>query len=121
MLGLIKKYEIWILRLAVSFPMMWAGIGGLREPFSWVGFVPEFVEFFIAREAFLLVHSYLMIGLAILLLTGPYRWFIALVSMMNIGGILAFFGFDNVTFRDMSILLVALVLIYRERHLSSAG
>ena len=123
-LAQIREKELWLLRIAVAFPMLWAGIGGLRNPFAWIGYVPDFVDTFLTKETFLLVHSTLMIVWGILLITGPQRWFFALMALLNLLGILVFFGVDDVTFRDVAIVLVALVLTAREldeRHLSSVG
>jgi len=120
----IREKELWILRVAVAFPMLWAGVGGIRNPLAWIGYVPDFFEAFITKETFLLIHSILMISWAVLLITGPQRWFFALMALFNLMGILLFFGVDDVTFRDVAIVLVALVLTVREldrRHLSSAG
>ena len=120
----IKKYEMWILRASIAFPMVWAGVGGLKNPYSWIGYVPDFAEIFMSREAFLIFHSYLMLVLAVLVMTGPYRWFFAAISTLNLLAILVIFGVDDVTFRDVSILLVAVLLTAREVeqcHLSSDG
>ncbi|MDP3953707.1 MAG: hypothetical protein Q8P99_02720 [bacterium] len=114
MIDIIKRYEIWLLRGAVAFPMLWAGIGGLVNPANWIGFVPQFVESFVDKEVFLLAHSILLIGSAVLILTGPWRWFFALVALGNLGGILIFYGLDDITFRDVGLALVALVLSVRE-------
>ncbi|MEX2054408.1 MAG: hypothetical protein WD883_02615 [Candidatus Colwellbacteria bacterium] len=115
LINIIKRYDIWLLRFAVAFPMLWAGIGGLNNPSNWIGYVPGFVESFITKEVFLLVHSILLIIWAVLLITGPHRWFFALMAFANLSGILLFYGLDDVTFRDVGLLLVAVVLFVKER------
>lgn len=120
----LRSLEPWILRVAVAFPMIWAGVGGLRNPSSWIGYVPDFVESFLTKETFLVVHSILLITWGILLMTGPHRWFFALMAFVNLLGILMFFGLDDITFRDLGLLLVALALFaqeYDSSHLSSDG
>lgn len=120
----LKEYEIWLLRVAIAFPMLWAGISGLRNPSAWIGFVPDFIDTFLTKQAFLVIDSWLLIVWAVLLLLGPYRWFFAAMAMLHLAGILMFAGIDDITFRDVGLLLVAIVLFVREyesRHLSSVG
>lgn len=122
--GILKRYEMWLLRAAVSFPMLWAGIGGIRQPSKWIGFVPDFVENFLGKDIFLTIHSFSLILFAVFLITGPIRWFFSLLAFLNLISILIFFGLDDTTFRDLGLALVALVLTVREfetSHLSSVG
>ncbi len=115
---------MWLLRAAVSFPMLWTGIGGIRRPSSWIGYVPDFVEIFLNKDTFLIIHSFAMIFIAVFLITGPLRWFFSLLAFLNLFSILIFFGVDDITFRDLGLVLVALVLTTREfeiRHFSSVG
>ena len=121
---ILKLYEMWLLRTAVAFPMLWAGIGGIGEPNKWIGFVPDFVEIFFSKDTFLMMHSLSLILMAILLITGPMRWFFSVIAFFNLISILIFFGLDDITFRDVGLALAALVLTVREfeaSHLSSAG
>ena len=121
---ILKRYEIWLLRVAVSFPMFWAGIGGLKNPSSWIGYVPDFAEILFDKNIFLMIHSFSLILFAVFLLTGPMRWVFSGLAFVNLLSILIFFGLDDITFRDLGLTLVALVLMVREyeaSHLSSAG
>ena len=123
-LTIIKKYEMWLLRVAISFPMFWAGIGGIQHPDSWIGYVPDFVEILFNKSTFLMIHSFSLILFAVFLMTGPIRWFFSLLAFLNLLSILIFFGLDDITFRDLGLTLVALVLTVREfetSHLSSVG
>ncbi|KKU19181.1 MAG: hypothetical protein UX31_C0010G0026 [Candidatus Nomurabacteria bacterium GW2011_GWA1_46_11] len=121
---ILKRYEMWLLRVAVAFPMLWAGIGGIREPSNWIGYVPDFVEVFFDKGTFLVIHSSSLILFAVFLMTGPLRRFFSLLAFLNLLSILIFFGLDDITFRDLGLVLVALVLTVREfeaSHLSSVG
>lgn len=120
---IVKRYEIWFLRLAVSFPMLWAGVRALINPQDWIGYVPPIPFDLMSDSLFLMLHSVAMIVAAILLISGPLREWVALFAFVNLVGILIFFGLDDITFRDLGLALVALVLTMREyeRHLSSAG
>ena len=121
---ILKRYELWLLRAAVAFPMLWAGIGGMRNPNSWIGYVPDFVEILFDKNLFLTIHSISLILFTIFILTGPIRWFFAGLAFLNLISILIFFGLDDITFRDLGLALAAFVLTVREyeaSHLSSAG
>ena len=123
-LDILKRYEMWLLRTAIAFPMLWAGIGGIRNPSAWIGYVPNFVEFLFIKDTFLMIHSFSMIILAVFLMTGPMRWFFSSLAFLNLLSILIFFGVDDITFRDLGLALAALVLTVREledSHLSSVG
>ena len=120
----IKKYEMWLLRVAISFPMFWAGIGEIQHPDSWIGYVPDSGEILLDKGTFLTIHSFSLILFAVFLMTGPIRWFFSLLAFLNLLSILIFFGLDDITFRDLGLTLVALVLTVREfetSHLSSVG
>ena len=121
---ILKRYEIWLLRVAVSFPMLWAGIGGLKNPQNWIGYVPPIPLDLISESVFLVFHSVTMIIAGVLLITGPWREWIALFAFINLLGILMFFGLDDITFRDVGLTLVTVVLFLREynnSHHSSIG
>ena len=121
---IIKRYEMWLLRVAISFPMFWAGIGGIRNPSKWIGYVPDFVEILFTKDTFLMIHSFSLILFAVFLITGPLRWFFSSLALLNLIAILIFFGLDDITFRDLGLALAALVLTVREfetSHLSSVG
>jgi len=115
--NLIKKLarqEDWILRVAISFTVLWAGVRGILNPTDWVGYVPTFVENFIDPEVFLIAHGFLWILVAAGLLAGFWRPFLAFVAFAGFVGILIFNGIDDITFRDVGLALAAFVLFVRE-------
>ena len=115
--SLIRKLldkEDWILRVAVSFPILWAVIRGMLNPADWVGFVPSFVGEIIDPEVFLVAHGLLWIVTAAGLLAGFWRPFFAGVAFLGITSILIFFGIDDINFRDVGLALTAFVLFLRE-------
>lgn len=117
MRNLLKKLldkEDWILRVAVAFPILWAGVRGILNPTDWVGFVPSFVGEIIDPEVFLIAHGFLWIVTAAGLIAGFWRPFFAAVAFLGITSILIFFGVDDITFRDVGLALAALVLFLRE-------
>lgn len=110
----IARYEDWILRIAISFTVLWAGVRGILNPTDWVGFVPEFVGNFIEPEIFLIAHGFLWIFVAAGLIAGFWRPFLSFVAFVGFVSILIFYGIDDITFRDVGLALTALVLFVRE-------
>jgi hypothetical protein len=110
----LARWEDWILRIAISFTVLWAGVGGILHPTNWVGFVPEFVENFIDPEVFLIAHGFLWILVAAGLIAGFWRPFFSFIAFAGLASILIFYGIDDITFRDVGLTLAALVLFLRE-------
>ena len=106
--------EDWILRLGISFTLLWAGVRGILNPTDWVGFVPNFVGEVIDPEIFLVAHGFLWILTAAGLIAGFWRPFFAFIAFAGFASILIFFGIDDITFRDVGLASAALVLFLRE-------
>lgn len=106
--------EDWLLRVAVAFPLLWAGIRSVIDPASWVGFVPDFIGAYIAPEDFLVVHGFVWVLTATGIIAGFWRPFFAFLAFAGLAGILIFYGVDDITFRDVGLVLTAFVLFLRE-------
>ncbi len=106
--------EDWLLRVAVSFPILWVGIKGILHPLDWVGFVPPFVSEYMDPEVFLVGHGFVWIVTAAGILAGFWRPFFSAVAFLGITSILIFFGVDDITFRDVGLAITAFVLFLRE-------
>jgi len=106
--------EDWILRIAISFTLLWAGVRGILQPADWVGFVPSFVADFIDPEVFLIAHGFLWIIVAAGLIAGFWRPFFAAIATLGLVSILIFNGVDDITFRDVGLSFAAFVLFLRE-------
>ena len=65
--------EDWILRIAISFSVLWAGVRGIMNPTDWVGFIPSFISNFIEPEVFLIAHGFMWLLVAAGLLLGFWR------------------------------------------------
>lgn len=100
----------FLLRAGLAFTFAYAGLASLMDPDAWIGYVPDFVENFLSRETFLLLHGVfeLLLALAILIKFKP-RYTFALASL-DILGILFFSGIDAVTFRDVGLFFTAFAL-----------
>ncbi|MBI2013108.1 MAG: hypothetical protein HYS88_01535 [Candidatus Colwellbacteria bacterium] len=115
----LSEREDLLLRVAVAFPMIWAGVAQLTNPTNWVGFVPVWLASIVDPEAFLGIHSLfnLIVGAGILL--GFWRIIFAGLATALLASILIFYeggiflGIDDVTFRDVGLTIVAFVLFLR--------
>lgn len=105
--------EDLLLRLAVAFPMIWAGVHQMMNPTDWIGFVPPWLGSFIAPEAFLTIHSVFNIVIGIGLLIGFWRVLFSATAAASLASIVIFYGVDDVTFRDVGLAIVAIVLFLR--------
>ena len=110
----ILEYEIWLLRLAVAFPLVWAGVGSILHPENWIGFIPSFVGKVVEPEVFLIGHGFLWLLTAAGILFGFLRPLFAAVAAAGLISILIFFGVDDITFRDVGLAIVAFVLFLKE-------
>ena len=109
----LSEREDLLLRVAVAFPMIWAGVAQLTEPTSWVGFVPALLAGFLGSEAFLGIHSFFNLIIGAGLLIGFWRVLFSGAATLSLLSILIFYGVDDVTFRDVGLAVVALVLFLR--------
>ena len=109
----LTEREDLLLRIAVAFPMIWAGVSQIMNPTDWIGFVPSWLGSFIAPEAFLTVHSVFNIVVGIGLLIGLWRVLFSAAAVASLAGIVIFYGVDDVTFRDVGLTIVASVLFLR--------
>src|SRR3989344_4585475 len=112
-LRVLSDKEDLLLRVAVAFPMIWAGVSQITNSASWIGFVPMWLATLVDPEAFLRVHSVfnLIVGAGILL--GFWRIIFSGLATASLAGIVIFYGVDDVTFRDVGLAIVALVLFLR--------
>ncbi|HEY4498318.1 MAG TPA: hypothetical protein VJA63_01670 [Candidatus Paceibacterota bacterium] len=113
-----QKIEIWLLRLAVAFPLAWAGVKEITSPEAWIGFVPTWVDKFIDPRIFLTLHGIgsIVIALGLIVSLNIRHWsaVFAGAAFLNLAGILLFYGIDDITFRDVGLALIALTLFLKE-------
>ena|SRR3972149_522729 len=105
--------EDLLLRLAVAFPMIWAGVSQITNPTNWVGFVPLWLASLVDPEAFLGIHSFFNLIIGAGLLLGFWRILFSAAAAASLASIVIFYGVDDVTFRDVGLTIVAFVLFLR--------
>lgn len=105
-----------LLRIAVAFPLIWAGVSQLQNPTNWIGFVPAWLAGIVDPEAFLGIHSFFNLIIGVGLLAGFWRITFSAAAAASLASILVFYGVDDVTFRDVGLAIVAFALLLRGIH-----
>lgn len=104
-----------VLRVGLGLTLLYAGVGGLVNSQSWVGFIPDWVGAIVSREVFLLLHSIVQIILAIGIIGGIQLKILSLVAFFDVISILVFYGIDEITFRDFGLAMMALALFLENK------
>jgi uncharacterized membrane protein YphA (DoxX/SURF4 family) len=112
---------VFLLRASLAFTFIYAGISGFIQPENWVGFFPNFIFDILSKinmtpEALLFGWGVFEILLAIWIMFGSKITFPCLISAILLFGI----SFTNlsqfdVVFRDVSLGIVAIALIFLEK------
>ncbi len=107
----LSNKEDLLLRIAVAFPMLWAGVRQIMNPTDWIGFVPSWIGSIINPDLFLIAHAFtnLIVGLGLLL--GFWRILFSAAATAMFVSILIFYGIDDVTFRDVGLAIAAFILL----------
>src|SRR3989344_2780922 len=96
-----------ILRFGLAFVFIYAGISAFINPQNWIGFVPTFIGNFITRGFVLMDFSILEIILGIGLLFNYKTYFLSIVSMIFLMGIILPNTLVlDVIFRDVAIFFM---------------
>ncbi len=99
-----------LLRLGIGLTLLYAAIQAFANPTSWVGFIPHWLGAIIDPQLFLKIHSFFELVLGIALVAGfRVRW-AAMLAALDMLALLVFYGVDDLTFRDMGLLMAALAL-----------
>jgi len=109
----IESWDVFLLRVGLALTLLYAGISIFVAPLNWVGFVPEFIRVIYPAESFIIVHAVFDLLLGAGLLWGRYLWFFSGLAFFNLASILLFYGVDDITFRDIGLLFMALALFTR--------
>ncbi len=102
----------FLLRSGLAIAFVYAAIAAFLDPFSWVGFLPTWIDAVIPRTVMLSVFSTYEIVLALWLLSGRYAFRASACSAATLFCIILFnIGSLDILFRDVPILFAALALI----------
>ena len=106
----IKLNPVLMLRLGLGAVFIYAGLSSLVSPFSWVGFVPQWVGVIMPIETFLIFHGVFEVLLGVVLISGFFLRIVSILAFLSLLSIIVFFGVDEITFRDFGLLMMALAL-----------
>jgi uncharacterized membrane protein YphA (DoxX/SURF4 family) len=110
-ISFLHKRGVMIGRLGLAFVLLYAAIQSLLFPDDWIGFVPSGIEVVISRDTFLRWHAVLELIAGISLVLGRGVLLSTAFAALNMLGIMLAVGVDSVTFRDVGLLSLALMLI----------
>ena len=109
----------FLLRAGLCIVFLYAGTASLVNSANWIGFVPQWINNFISREAFLVAHGIadIFIGMWLISNFKPF-WAGFAASLSLIAVISVNFAQLEIIFRDVAILFSALSLMaitYKKR------
>lgn len=108
----VKFDSLLLARLGLAAVFLYAGISALLRPTDWIGYIPAQLVALspIPDTTLLLMHSIFEILLGALLLIGWQVRILGVLAALNLLFILVFVGIDPVTFRDLGLIALALIL-----------
>lgn len=102
----------FLLRIGIAIAFLYAAIAAFLDPFSWIGFLPTWIDGIIPRGVLLSLFSLYEILLALWLLSGKIPFRAAMVSSVTMTSIIVFnINSLDILFRDIPILFSALALM----------
>ena len=111
-----EKLPSLFLRIGLAIVFIYAAVSAFQNPGAWLGFVPPLVTHFISADLFLQVFSVIQLILAMVLLSGKYAKYAAILSALFLAGIVVTnFSAFIVTFRDIALVFMAVALYFLEK------
>lgn len=102
----------FLLRVGIANAFLYAAIAAFLDPFSWVGFMPSWIDAVIPRSILLSLFSTYEIVLALWLLSGKQIFRAATLSSVTLFFIILFnISSLDILFRDVPIFFAGLALI----------
>jgi len=109
-----------ILRLSLAFAFLYPPISALFNPYSWIGYFPDFTRGIIDDLVLLHLFGVVEVVIGAWLLWGKNLFYPSVAASVLLLGIVIFnIGQMDVLFRDISILGIALALAlesFREKN-----
>lgn len=106
-----------ILRVGLAFAFLYPPVAAYFDPFAWIGYFPDFLRELVNNDA-LLLHSFgvIEVVVALWILSGVRIFLPSLAAALMLLGIIIFdFSQMDVIFRDVSILAMAIALMWDTR------
>jgi hypothetical protein len=101
----------FFLRYSLAIVFLYSAISSFLQPTSWIGFIPNFITYFLPKTIFLHIHEILNLVLAIWLISSKRIYYAAIISAASIFSIIVFnLGALDIIFRDIAIFFAAIAL-----------
>lgn len=100
-----------ILRIGLGITYIWIGVMITIEPISWSGFFPEFIRDLSYSNSVVVAAGVLDFLIGLLLVVGRFVPVASFLSAVHLLGILAFYGIDAITIRDVGLFGASLSLL----------
>ena len=114
-----KSLVSFLLRVGVSVVFLYAGISSLSNPQDWIGFVPQWISIFVAKETFLFMHGITDLLIGVWLLSNFKSFWAGLIASLGLIAIISVnFTQLEIIFRDVAILFASLAIMalnYKEK------
>lgn len=112
-------YTQLLLRIGLAIVFLYASISSIKNPLTWIGYLPTFLRNGSTASATTILHIFSVyeIVLALWLLSGKYVRYAALLCAATLVGIV----FSNsslfaITFRDIALAFAALALFFADNN-----
>lgn len=106
----------FLLRAGIAIAFLYAAIAAFLDPFSWIGFMPSWIDVVVPRSILLSLFSAYEIVLSFWLLSGKHIVRGVLVAAATLFFIIIFnITLLDIVFRDIPILFAALALMALEK------
>ena len=106
-LNSLKKYSPLVLRIGIAVVFLWFGFSQLKNPSSWTGMVPSYVQF-INPILLIIINGIFEIILAALLLLGLFTRIAALLLTVHLFHITTIVGYGAIGARDLALTIATL-------------
>lgn len=106
-----------ILRVGLAFAFLYPPVAAYFDPYAWIGYFPDFLRDMIGNDT-LLLHAFgaIEVIVALWVLSGVRIFLPSLLAALMLLGIIVFdFSQMDVIFRDVSIMAMALALMWDAR------
>jgi len=116
MIFVMNKKANFLIRLAVAFAFVYAGISGFINPDTWIGYFPAWSKGFVPDTTLLIIWGIVEIAIGFWILFGKKILIPSIIATLSLAGIVVFnWNQIDIIFRDISIMLAALALIFAEK------
>ena len=99
------------LRIGLGITYIWIGVMITVEPASWSGFFPEFIRDLSYSSRVIVAAGIMDFLIGLFLVVGRFVSIASLLSALHLFGILAFYGIDAITIRDVGLFGASISLL----------